>query len=127
MLSQSFPRSTAEPAQTCNLPYIARRLGKAGWGDRRCCTYLQALIDTRGFPAPFPELVATGPKLPGIARARHLTDRVRPASSWQRDAVDCWFGDFLPPEAAAALDAAAQAEAAAQMDARACALQLVRA
>lgn len=118
MLSQSFPRSTAEPAQTCNLTYIARRLGKAGWGDRRTCTYIQALIDARGFPAPFPELRGKGDR-------RQLTDHVRPASSWQRDAVDCWFGDFLPPDAAAALDAAAQAAAAHDMDERAANLHLI--
>lgn len=105
-------------AATCTLGYIARRLGKAGWGDTRLCSYVQALVDQRGFPKPFPELVGRG-------EARQLTDRVRPGSTWQRWAVQDWLGDHLPPDAAAALDAAAKAAAAAEMDGNAGNLRLV--
>ena len=104
---------------TCNLTYIRRRLGKAGWGDQRLASYVQALIEQKHFPAPFPTFTR---KRNGN---RALSDRVAPASTWQRCAVDQWFDDFLPPDAAAALDAAARAAAAADMDANAANLRLV--
>lgn len=117
-MSPATPIIAADLAATCNLSYVRDRLGKRGWGDQRTCTLVQSLVDGRGFPAPFPEL--TGPRA-----GRQLTDAVRPGSTWQRAAVDHWFGDFLPPATADALELRQAQLAAAAMDSNAGTLKLV--
>ncbi len=101
--------------QACTIWFIAQRMGRAGWGAQRLARYVQQLVDQRGFPPPWPEMV----------RGR-LVDAVRPASKWDRAAVLQWLHDFLPPDAAASANAAARAIAARTMDQAAFGLKLVK-
>lgn len=100
---------------SCTIWYIRRRLGRLDYGADRLATLIAGLIDQYGFPQPLPYL-----------RAGALTQDVTDKASWIRTAVDQWLHDFLPPEAGAALDAAARREAADTMDQRAAGLQLGR-
>lgn len=93
---------------------IVRRLGRDHYGPGRRVTYVTKLVDERGFPAPYPSMIK-GALVSGVTRD----------SRWPRAAVETWFDNFLPPEAHAALDAAAMAAAAADMDDRAGNLRLV--
>lgn len=107
-----------EPEPTCHLYYVRRRLGREDYGDGRLVTYITKLIDQCGFPKPLPHLAI---------RKAGLVEHVTNQSRWLRPAVDQWFDDFLPPETAVALDAAAMAAAGAEMDdaARGLALRVV--
>jgi hypothetical protein len=98
--------------RACDLADVRRELGREGWGDHRMVTHVRALVRDHGFPAP----------LPAPTRGGRLTSEVTRGSTWLRAAVDTWLDGFLPPEAAAGLDAAACAEAAVDMDASAAAL-----
>lgn len=98
---------------SCTLWYIRRRLGRLDYGADRMVTLVTGLIGQHGFPPPLPYL-----------RAKELVQDVSDKASWIRSAVDQWLFDFLPPEAGAALDAAARRQAADEMDARAANLQL---
>lgn len=95
---------------TCTLSYVCYHLGRSDYGDRRRITYVRKLVETYGFPKPLPTLSR------GCAE---LTQDVVAHSRWLRAAVDQWLRDFLPPEAAAGIDAEAKALAAAEMDAAA--------
>ena len=90
---------------TCTISYIRTALGRHKYGERRMCTYLRALIAGHGFPRPLPTLHRGQVTLDVVADSR-----------WQRAAVDSWIADFLPPDAAAALDREAQRLAAAALD-----------
>lgn len=107
---------TADP--TCNLHWIGRQLGWdfARRSDRALEQYVEGLIAELGFPRPLPHRKHGG----GIS-----TDVSYPRSSWIRVGVLQWLGDFLPPEAGAAVDAAAMHAAADDMDAAALNLRLV--
>lgn len=97
---------------TCTLHQLARLLGCRRLSDARLVRYVQELVDTEFFPAPYPA-------------ARHgggLTRSVTRKSCWGRAAVDVWLHDFLPPAASASLDAAAMAAAATDLDAAAASL-----
>lgn len=100
---------------SCTLWYIRRRLGRLDYSGDRMVAYVTALVDGHGFPKPFPRM-----------KRKALVDDVAIASTWPRVAVDQWLLDWLPPEAGAALDAAARREAADTMDHRAAGLQLGR-
>lgn len=100
---------------SCTLWYIRRRLGRLDYGADRMVTLVTGLIGQYSFPKPLPYL-----------RANQLVQDVSDKASWIRTAVDQWLLDFLPPEASAALDAAARREAADTMDQRAASLQLGR-
>lgn len=100
-------------ADTVTLWHIKRRLGATG-SDKRICAFVTELIDKKGFPPPLPAY-----------SARRVVEHVIKHSRWIRVAVDTWFDNFLPPEASAAIDAAAMAAAAADMDDRAGHLRLV--
>lgn len=100
---------------SCTLWYIRRRLGRLDYGAGRMVALVTGLIGQHGFPPPLPYL-----------RANQLVQDVSDKASWIRTAVDQWLLDFLPPEASAALDAAARREAADTMDQRAASLQLGR-
>lgn len=103
----------ADEAPTCNLNYIRRRLGRSDYSDRRMVTFVTQLVDQRGFPQPLPSM-----------RKGMLTGDVTQHSSWLRPAVETWLDNFLPPEAAVALDRQAMAAAASEMDAAAAGLGL---
>lgn len=100
---------------SCTIWYIRRRLGRADYGIDRLVTYIAALIEHHGFPRAFPRL-----------KGKDLVQDVSDKSRWPLAAVDQWLHDFLPPDAGAALDAAARREAADTMDHRAAQLQLGR-
>lgn len=101
---------------TCTLHWICAQLGFEG-SDARRAAYVEGLIEQRGFPRPFPHSVHGG----------GLSDAVNPRRSrWLRIAVERWLSDFLPPDAAAAIDSEAAAAAAAEMDAAAARLTPLR-
>lgn len=102
-------------APTCDLGYIRRALGKTRMSERTFISFVQALVDERGFPRPLPDY-----------RRGALVDRVTRHSSFHRASVDCWLDNFVPPEAATAQQAAASLAAATEMDAAACNLRLIR-
>lgn len=97
--------ASGQTDRTCTLGYICTALGRISYGERRRCAYVRQLIAHHGFPRPLPTL-----------HRRQLTSDVVASSRWLRAAVDNWLEDFLPPDAAAALDSEAQRVAAAAMD-----------
>lgn len=116
-MASSFKRVGAiDPdATTCNLWYIRRELGQLRLSDARMVGYVDALIADHAFPRPYPTPLKGG----GICRTAHVR------ASWNRAAVDAWLAGWIPPEAAATIDAAALAAAATEMDAAATQLRLV--
>lgn len=105
---------------TCTFQWIKHAFGQSGsdgCSDDRFVEFIDDLIELHGFPRPLP-----GPKWGGGIEAA-----VTRKSRWLRAAVITWLGDYLPPEAAAALNAAEAAAAAADMDAAAGNLRLVAA
>lgn len=119
ILQHPFARiGLEEEAPTCGFYWIRRAFGQSGAkspSDARFAAFLTDLIDTQGFPRPLPHPKHGGGIETGVA----------PKSEWLRAGVIEWFGDYLPPDTPAALDAAAEALAAADMDAAACGLRLV--
>ena len=99
----------SEAGTTCTLWWIRAELGRTDCSDARFVGYVQDLVDSCGFPPPFPS------KLKGQDLTRAVTVR----SMFRRDAVQAWLDDFLPPDCAARLDDAAHRAAAADLDARA--------
>lgn len=100
---------------TCTLYWICQRLGFHG-SDAKRTRYVEHLIAERNFPKPFPHERQGG----------GLSDAVNPRrSQWLRVAVERWLGDYLPPDAAAAIDTEAAAAAAAEMDEAAATLRIV--
>lgn len=99
----------------CSIWYIQQKLGRRDYRVGRMVTYVAKLIEDWNFPQPFPRM-----------KKGKLVRDVSDKSQWARDAVDQWLFDYLPPDTAAALDAAAFATAATQMDARAGHLQLIK-
>lgn len=69
--------------------------------------HLADLIDNHGFPPPLPFAGNTAP----CAQSR-----------WLAAAVDAWLGDFMPPGASDAMEAAARREADRDLDANAVAV-----
>jgi hypothetical protein len=100
---------------SCSIWYIQLQLGRRDYKVGRMLAYVRGLIATHDFPLPFPRLKKG-------ALVRDVSDKSR----WPRVAVDTWLADFLPPDATAALDAAALQAAAETMDARAGHLQLIK-
>jgi hypothetical protein len=100
---------------TCSIFYISLKLGRDDYTPARMTRFVQKLVDERGFPKPYP-----------LLRGKNLIEDCNTRSRWSRDAVDLWLHDFLPPEAAAAADAATIAAAGADMDANAGNLKLIR-
>lgn len=100
---------------SCSIWYIQNRLGRRDYKVGRLVAYVEKLIECWNFPKPFPRL-----------KAKEIVCDVSDKSQWAREAVDQWLFDYLPTDAAAALDAAAFANAAAQMDQRAGNLQLIK-
>lgn len=107
---------------TVSFRWIRRAFGQGdaqqrgrGCSDARFTAFLDDLIGAHGFPRPLP-----APKHGGGVEIA-----VTPRSQWLRAGVLEWFGDFLPPEAAASLEGAAAAAAADDMDAAAGNLRLV--
>lgn len=113
-------RAELGTSPTVSLRFIAARLGKRNYGLPRLRRYVTLLIEECGFPPPFPTLV-TGKK----GEADRLELGVAADSAWQREPVEAWLEDFLPPANAAALDARAEAAAAEAMDQAAERLRLV--
>lgn len=105
----------ARSTMTCTIWQIRLMLGRGDYGDRRIVAYLTGLVADFGFPPP----------LPHEKRGRVISG-VTISSRWLRNAVDAWIDDFLPPDAAAAIDRAAQAAAADEMDGAAFGLKLIR-
>ncbi|MED5545645.1 MAG: hypothetical protein VYD90_10365 [Pseudomonadota bacterium] len=101
-------------AATIGIIPIAQRLGRGDYKSRRLVRYMTALVREAGFPPPLPCLVG-----------QHLEHGVTMKSQWQRDAVDAWLDNFLPPDNALACDQAAKTAAAAEMDQAAAGLRLV--
>lgn len=85
---------------------VRQILGRTDHSDRVFVAYLQSLVDECGFPRPYPSHV----------KGKGLVYQVTGKSSFRRDAVEAWAGDFLPPACADALDAAARDQAAQAMD-----------
>lgn len=100
---------------TVTLWHVGKRLGLADWGAERLARHVAQLIRDHGFPRPLPA-PCKGKVVGGVHRN----------SQWVRVAVDHWFDSFIPAEAAAALDEAAQVQAADEMDARASNLRLIK-
>lgn len=119
ILSFPFARiGLEEEAPTCGFYWIRRAFGQSGKkapSDSRFARFLAGLIDRHGFPRPLPHPRHGGGIETGVA----------PKSEWLRAGVVEWFGDYLPPDTHAALDAAAEALAAADMDQAAGGLRLV--
>ncbi|NYT42298.1 hypothetical protein HZY97_16115 [Sphingomonas sp. R-74633] len=92
-------------APTVGLNYIMAELGKEDHSDRWQLRFINLLIGEQGFPAPLPNM-----------RGAALIDAVTTHSRWQRQAVDQWFHDRLPPEAAQAEEAGRQLAANDDMD-----------
>lgn len=78
---------------TCGIYDIAGRLGQASRRPAYLCRTIDALIEAKGFPEPFPLL--KGAKLSTAAHAD---------SRWSRAAVDAWFDNALPPSARGLVD-----------------------
>lgn len=103
----SYPR----PQFTYGLGELMRRLGQdrdhAGRerSPRWQAAYVTALIDSHGFPAPFP-----------FIRGGRLIATVHRDSRWPVDAVDAWLDDWTPPGATSAAERDARNQAAAAMD-----------
>lgn len=95
----------AKMAPTVGLNYIMAELGKDGHSARWQVRFVNLLIDRNGFPHPLPDM-----------RGATLITGVTTHSKWQRHAVDQWFLDRLPPEAAAAEEAQRQLAANDDMD-----------
>lgn len=100
---------------TVTLWHVASRLGIRNFGAARTVAHVGQLVRDHGFPRPLPA-PCKGKVVAGVHRN----------SQWVRVAVDHWFDSFIPAEAAAAMDEAAQAEAAEAMDARAANLRIVK-
>lgn len=95
--------------QTCTFQWIKSRMGCAGSdgpSDPYFATFLANLIEQDGFPKPLPHAKHGG----GIERG--VTWR----SKWLRAGVLQWLAGYLPPDAAAAIDADALRSAADDMD-----------
>jgi hypothetical protein len=103
-----------EGESTVGILFIKRELGRQTYGPGRLVKYVQLLVDERGFPPPFPEMVRD-----------QLVDTVTEHSAWRRAPVEAWIEDQLPPPNADAMEARAAAAAAADMDNAATSLQLV--
>ncbi|MBT0667008.1 hypothetical protein HT136_01330 [Novosphingobium profundi] len=101
-------------ASTIGIYAIAKALGRSDYKARRLVSYVSALVREASFPPPLPVLVA-----------QRLEHGVTLKSQWQRDAVDAWLDNFLPPDNALAVDQAAKNAAAAEMDQAAMGLRLV--
>lgn len=95
-------------AGTTGIFSIAGRLGIAHRSIGHVCRTVAALIDDRGFPAPFPHLVDDA-----------LVATAHPHARWPRVAVDAWFTDQLPPAARGAVDQAERVELDSRLSARA--------
>lgn len=109
------PPLFSQSAPTCGVVYVALLFGRTDLGPGRIVRYVQGLVDDYGFPKPYPAL-----------HARAIVDHVVATSRWSREAVDQWCSDWLPPDTAASLDAAALAAAGAEMDAAAGNLKLIQ-
>lgn len=110
----SFPPADAGPAIT--LWQVRQALGRGDLSDNAFIAYVQSLVDQCGFPPPFPSPV----------KGKGLVASVTRRSTFRRDAVEAWRGDYLPPAGGAALDAAAAAAAAHAMDQAALGLGALR-
>lgn len=95
-----------------DLAGIARRLGMADWRVRRIIARLRQLADRAGFPLP---------KTPRFWGGRRVTgpSSIDAHAIWDRDAVELWLDNDLPPGAAAARAAASQAATRADLASRA--------
>lgn len=113
MSVHSFPLGAEAP--TVDIGFIRRALGKQRMAEPTFIALVQALVDQRGFPRPYPDF-----------RKGTLVDRVTRRSTFARCAVDAWLDNHLPPEAGLALQEAARANAAADMDSAARNLRLIR-
>lgn len=114
-MSYSFAGIAEDPQDTtCTPIWIARVLGRKSYSTRRLSAYLQALVDSHGFPAPLPAMVGS-----------KIVTAVNKDSVFMRAAVEQWLADQLTPAAQAALDQTARTDAMAEMDDAAGALHLV--
>jgi hypothetical protein len=111
----ALSRYLADDDPTVTAPWVAKQLGHKG-SDALLEAYLQDLVDELGFPRPLPHWKWGG----GISK-----DIDARRSRWRREAVIAWLDDYLPPDAALAIDAAAMADAADEMDRAAGSLALV--
>lgn len=93
-------------ASTCGLFEIAGRLGQANRSARYLCRMIDALIESRGFPSPYP-----------LLHKGSLETRARNNSRWPRAAVDAWFFGQLPPDARAAVGDAERVEVDSRLNA----------
>lgn len=98
-------------AGTTGIFSIAGRLGIADRSIGHVCRTVTALIDAKGFPAPFPHLVDGA-----------LASTAHPHARWPRVAVDCWFTDQLPPAARGQVDQAERVALDSRLSARAATL-----
>jgi hypothetical protein len=113
--SHAFRADLADDPVT--LWYIRRRLGIQHFKDRRSVSYITKLIEQRGFPKPLPDM---------STRRAELIDGVTIRSRWLRPAVEQWLTDYLPRDAAVAVEEARRAADFEEMAERAKHLQLPR-
>jgi hypothetical protein len=109
-------RSRAHRSTEVDLVWIARKLGLVDATARTIIKHVRALAAGSGFPLP---------KRPRFVKGQRITgpDCIDARSIWDRDAVEAWFEDDLPPAGAAALAAARRSTVAVELDRRA--LELV--
>lgn len=100
---------------TCTFYHVKALLGVQRFSDDRTAAYLRTLVSDHDFPRPLPTPLRKGA----------VTLDVHPRSRWVRAAVDAWFAGYIPPAAAATIDAQAMQAAAHDMDAAALNLRLV--
>lgn len=85
-------------ADTCGIYDIAGRLGQAHRRPAYVCSTLNALIQEKGFPRPWP-----------LMKAGRLSSDAHSESRWARGLVEAWFDNALPPEARIHADRAERA------------------
>jgi hypothetical protein len=100
--------------ETCSIFDIARAFGQHDREIRSLVPYVQARVDTVGFPPPIMDLVKGQP-----SRA------VTPKSRWLRSAVLAWFEGSVPPDTASRANAYDVRNAERTLAARASHLKLV--
>lgn len=83
---------------TCGIYDIAGRLGQAHRRPAYVTGTINALIQEKGFPRPWP-----------LMKSGRLSDDAHADSRWARGLVEAWFDNAVPPEARVHADRADRA------------------
>ena len=107
MSAPTRPRDYAS-GPAVSLSHIRQRFGFRDWSEARLVRFVQALVETKGFPPPYP-----------YERAGVITTRVVGGSRFLGAAVDAWFDAYHSPVTDRHSTARQTAAAATRLDARA--------